>query len=139
MAYYGNFPVTYPQVYPQLFPQATAQTQINPQPAQQSNNINFVQGEAGAKAYPVAPGQSVLLMDSETSKFFIKSADASGVPLPLRVFEYTEEGKKSPATEEKKSESVDLSMYVTKDEFEAFKQTVVIKKPKKRIEEEDYE
>jgi hypothetical protein len=49
-----------------------------------------VQGEEGAKAYMVAAGNSVLLMDSENSAFYIKSTDASGMPLPLRVFDYKE-------------------------------------------------
>lgn len=55
------------------------------QPAQQSSPIIWVQGEEGAKAYMVAAGNSVLLMDSENSTFYIKSTDASGMPQPLRV------------------------------------------------------
>ena len=60
------------------------------QPAQQSSPIIWVQGEEGAKAYMVAAGNSVLLMDSENSTFYIKSTDASGMPQPLRVFDYSE-------------------------------------------------
>lgn len=29
-------------------------------------------------------------MDSESNSFFIKSADTSGMPLPLRIFDYQE-------------------------------------------------
>ena len=78
-------------------------------PQQQSSGIVWVQGEAGAKSYLLAPGQSVLLMDSEESKFYIKSSDLSGIPMPLRVFEYKElsETAKAPATE-----------YVTRKEFD---------------------
>lgn len=82
---------------------------------QQSNGVNWVQGEAGARSWMLAPNQTVLLMDSETQRFFIKAADASGMPLPLRIFEYKEvSGNQSvnPIAETK---------YVTKDEFEAFK------------------
>lgn len=62
-----------------------------PSPQQTSGTgIPWVQGEAGAKAYLVAPGGSVLLMDSEAQSFYIKSADGSGMPLPLRIFDYTE-------------------------------------------------
>lgn len=61
------------------------------QPAQQnSGGILWVQGEEGAKGYLVAAGNSVMLMDSENSTFYIKSTDASGMPLPLRIFDYTE-------------------------------------------------
>ena len=72
-----------------MMQQPTAQT------AQATPSIIWVQGEEGAKAYMVAAGNSVLLMDSENSAFYIKSTDASGMPLPLRVFDYKE--RTSPA------------------------------------------
>ena len=52
--------------------------------------MNWVQGEEGAKAFLVAAGNSVLLLDSENPSFYIKSADQSGMPLPLRIFDYSE-------------------------------------------------
>lgn len=73
----------YPMQQYSLYPQSY--------PTQQSNNgILWVHGEAGAKAYPVAPGNSVLLMDSESDCFYIKSTDATGIPSPLRKFSYSE-------------------------------------------------
>lgn len=60
-----------------------------PQTPQQSG-ILWVQGEEAAKAYLVAAGNSVLLMDSEKQTFYLKSTDQSGMPLPLRVFDYAE-------------------------------------------------
>lgn len=68
------------------------------QPAPQmisGNGIIWVQGEAGAKSYLVAPNATVLLMDSENSRFYLKSSDASGVPLPLRKFTYSEDTEAS--------------------------------------------
>lgn len=61
------------------------------QPQQQNVNqgILWVQGEAGAKSYLVAPNTSVLLMDSDESAFYLKSADSSGMP-SLRTFKYIE-------------------------------------------------
>ena len=73
MAYNYYFPQNnYPQFYGN---QQMAQNQ--PQVAQnqqqgQSGNLIWVQGENAAKAYPVAAGQSVHLMDSENSVFYIK-------------------------------------------------------------------
>lgn len=61
----------------------------NPEPYRGQSGLIWVQGEAGAKSYLVANGCSVLLMDSERQSFYIKSADASGMP-SLRVFDYTE-------------------------------------------------
>lgn len=63
------------------------------QQPQQNSGIIWVQGEAGAKSYLVGAGQSVLLMDSENSSFYLKSTDASGMPMPLRVFDYVERGQ----------------------------------------------
>lgn len=74
---------------------------------QKASPIIWVQGEQSARAYMVAPGSSVLLMDSESSTFYLKSTDASGMPQPMRVFDYTERTEK-PSME-----------YVTREEFNA--------------------
>lgn len=75
MAYNNGFPMGYPQMYPQYFTPQLQQTQ--PQVVQQQtqvtdNGILWVQGEAGAKSWAVAPGKSVMLMDSESNTFYIK-------------------------------------------------------------------
>lgn len=80
--------MAYPYVnnyYPQM-PQMQAPQMQQPQ----SSGINWVSGESGAKSWMVGRGETVLLMDSENQCFYIKQADASGMPLPLRVFDYTE-------------------------------------------------
>ena len=87
----------------------------------QTNQITWVQGEAAAKAYPVGAGQSVLLMDSETSVFYIKSTDQSGMPQPLRIFDYKERttAQNSPVSAPKA-----FNEYVSRKEFEAFRDDV---------------
>ena len=67
---------------------------VPPQGNTAGNGIIWVQGEEGAKGYLVAPGENRLLMDSENSTFYIKSTDASGMPLPLRLYR-TYGGKES--------------------------------------------
>jgi len=69
------------------------QQQMSAQQSQTSanNGIIWVQGESGAKSYLIAPNTTVMLMDSESNKFYLKSADASGIPLPLRKFTYSED------------------------------------------------
>lgn len=89
--------------------QALPQTQ---QQQPQNNGVIWVQGEAGAKSYLVAPGQSVLLMDSENYVFYIKSSDSSGMPMPLRVFDYTER------TPQQQQQSKQTNDYITRKEFE---------------------
>lgn len=84
--YWGYSPqpmvVQQPMVYPQ-------QTQAVEQPQQNNNAIDsyfiWVQGEAGAKSYPVARGTTLPLFDSEGDFVYFKSVDNNGVPLPLVV------------------------------------------------------
>lgn len=102
---YNQYQQTY---YPSAYSPA-AQSVV-----QQSSGIVWVQGEAGAKSYLVGAGQSVLLMDSENSCFYIKSTDNSGMPMPLRVFDYTERVEQ-PA--EADAPNIDLSDYVTHEEL----------------------
>ena len=117
------------------------------QPAAQQSII-WIQGEAGAKAYPVQAGHTVMLMDQEAPIFYIKTSDVNGVPLPLRVFYYQEkqqqqavqqvqqnasedvngnvnnnENKQSTLVSQTNNEPISqLNNYVTRQEFEEFKQ-----------------
>ena len=92
------------------------QPQMNYQ--QQSNGIIWVQGIEAMKSYPVSAGQSVLLMDSESNCFGIKTADASGMPLPLRIFDYKERIAQN-AQNAPTAAAIDTSGFVTREEFEA--------------------
>ena len=121
MAYYNPYQNQY---YAQQLAQAYTPVQVpqsNVAPVQQNNNgLIWVQGETGAKSYLVAPNTTVLLMDSESQRFYLKSSDASGMPLPLRTFEYTEKAQNAPQAASS-SQSIDLSSYATKAELEAFR------------------
>ena len=87
---YNYYPNTY-QAYPQYPSQPNAYpTQMNVgqnQPTQ-NNGIIWVQGEAGAKSYLVAPNQSVVLWDTESQTIYVKSADGSGMP-SIKTLDYT--------------------------------------------------
>jgi len=96
---------------PQYNPYYPASYQPITQPTQNQNSITWVSGEVGAKSYIANPNTSVLLMDSEADVFYIKTTDASGMPLPLRVFDYKERI-------EQPKPNVDMNAYVTKEEFE---------------------
>ena len=90
---------------------------------QNNNGLIWVQGEAGAKSYMIAPNSTVMLMDSESQRFFLKSTDVSGMPQPLRIFEYhetTQNARKTAPIEQ----TVDYSSFATKAEFEAFKSEI---------------
>lgn len=109
MAGYNNY---FPQNYGgSLYGATPSVTQTYTAPI--SNGINWVQGEAGARSVPVSAGQKVLLMDSENNVFYVKSSDMSGMPLPLRTFEYKELN-----VENAQPTSAPAQVYVTKEEFE---------------------
>ena len=116
MAYNNGFPINYPQMYPQ-YNYVPQQPQVVQQP-QQDNGILWVQGEAGAKSWAVAPGKSVMLMDSESNTFYIKSSDNSGMPMPLRIFDYTERTQQVSTSQVATHTEIDTSQFVTKDELE---------------------
>lgn len=96
MAY--NFPMSY---YPYQIPM-----QVGAQ--QTSSGVIWVQGEAGAKSYLVAPNNTVYLWDSESQTIYVKSADASGMP-SIKVLDYK---VRNTAPEPK------TSNFVTRDELE---------------------
>lgn len=81
-----------------------------PAPAAPASGLIWVQGENGAKSYIVPANSTALLMDSEAQRFYIKSVDGSGMPQPLRIYEYTEITAKQ--------DSVPAAEYVTKAEFD---------------------
>ena len=103
MAYNNYFPQFYPNAIPSQAPQ-------------QSNDICWVSGENEAKSFPVAPGHSVILMNSESNVMYIKSVDLSGMASPIRIFDYYERGS------EKQTEECN---YITKEEFNKFKDDIL--------------
>lgn len=113
MPYNSYFPTNYTP-YQQA---AMQQYQQAMQPQQQNGGLLWVQGIEGAKSHFVSPGQSVLLMDSESNSFFIKSADVSGMPLPLRIFDYKERTIQQ-AQQQPTAAVIDTSSYITREEFE---------------------
>ena len=129
MAYYASFyrPTYYDPVqqntmgqFNQQFQQPVAPPTTQPMSQNGNNGLIWVQGEAGAKSYIVAPGNTVMLMDSEGERFYLKSADASGMPMPLRIFDYKERAN-APVSDFKAPTS-DFSeldgKYITREEFE---------------------
>ena len=90
---------------------------------QNNNGLIWVQGESGAKSYMVAPNSTVMLMDSESQRFYLKSTDASGMPQPLRIFEYSEKPQNAPNSVSN-AQSIDYSSFATKAEFEAFRNEI---------------
>lgn len=78
----------------------------------------YVQGEAAAKAYPVAPGQFVVLIDTEDPVIYTKTTDQFGRPMPIRILDYVE--RVDPPVEQPKN-----SEYITKSDFDKFKNEII--------------
>lgn len=118
MAYNNGFPMNYSQMYPSYnyVPQQQLSQPVVQQPVN-DNGILWVQGEAGAKSWAVAPGKSVMLMDSESNTFYIKSSDASGMPMPLRIFDYQERTVQQTQPQVAQHNEIDTSQFVTREEF----------------------
>lgn len=88
--------------------------QRNPYSVTPTNNIIWVNGIEGAKAWQLSPGSMAILLDSETDgKMYIKISDQIGMP-SLRIFNYTEE---IPSVAVTNNKDLDLSQYVRKDEL----------------------
>jgi hypothetical protein len=116
MAYNGGFPVNYQPYYPM-------QPQMQTPAPQQNNSLIWVSGEAGAKAYLVAPNTTVQLWDSEAPTIYLKSADTSGMP-SIKILDYTireqAQAQKPPVADAKKD-------YVTHAELVEFEDKITQK------------
>lgn len=116
MAYGSVFPVGYQQMY---YPQQYQQGVTTPQ--NQNNSIIWVQGEAGAKSYLVAPNTTVQLWDSESQVIYLKSADASGMP-SMKILDYTVRDQSQPV---QTIPNVQSTEYATKKELSDFEHKVM--------------
>lgn len=103
---------------------------------QQSNNqIIFVQGETGAKAYQIPINSTVLLMSSEANEFFIKSTDQAGFPT-IKKYKFTEVIQATGQSAQQ--QQVKTQNFVTREEFEALKNEIKqLKEPKNEPDNEN--
>ena len=113
----GYYPMGQPTAMPDQLAQLRQAAYPQQQAAQQTAPIIWVQGEEAAKSYLCAPGNSVLLMDSEKSSFYIKTVDASGMPQPLRIFDYVE--RTAGQKQSMQAAQVQAGEFVTRAEFNA--------------------
>lgn len=88
---------------------STMGMQRNPNPASNSN-IVWTMGLESAKAYPLLPGKTLMLMDSESPKFYIKSVDNNGYAT-IKAYSFHEE--------QPTSAPVNTQQYVTQEQLEA--------------------
>ena len=100
----------YPTIYPYQMPQMPQIPQI--QSATPAQTIQYVNGKQSAESYPMpAANSSVILMDSNTNRFYLKQTDASGVAT-IKTYDFKESDADKPIE------------YVTKAEFDKFKSSL---------------
>lgn len=94
-----------------------AQLQNNiPQPqVQQSVQIQFVRGDAGAKAFGIPASSSIILMDSSEPVFYMKSTDANGLET-VKAYEFTEKEADAP--------ELNADKFVLKSDFDKLAEKV---------------
>ena len=91
--------------------------QMNPyQQNQGSNQIQYVNGIESANAYQMSPNSSVLLMDNNLPRFYVKTTDAAGMA-SVKTFEFHEYVEQKP-------EEINPELYVTRKEFEELKKMI---------------
>ena len=92
-------------MYPTLYPYQT--TPFIPQQPQ-TQSIQYVNGKQSAEGYQMPANSSVILMDSNLARFYIKQTDASGIAT-IKSYDFKETEEEKPVE------------YVTKAEFDKFK------------------
>ena len=112
MAYNSPFPLTYQPAQIYYPTQSNASSVLPTQQPTPNNSIIWVQGEASAKSYLVAPNTTVQLWDSEEPVIYLKSADASGMP-NMKIIDYTVREPNSPS----KEVSLDGDKYISREEL----------------------
>ena len=129
MAYNNAFPVGYQNYYPPYSMATPISTPnaptapANPGPSNQmQTNLIWVQGEAGAKSYLIAPNTTVQLWDSESQTIYLKSADGSGMP-SMKILDYTiRDNGQSQSAPVSAQNAPNFDDYVTKDELHTLEQ-----------------
>ena len=110
-----------PNATAQIIPQQYLPPQIPIQPKDSDgNSFVWIQGgKTVALAYPVAPGQTVGLRDSENPVIYVKSTDDSGKPQPMETFKKVEEEEIEETTNTVEFiKKEDLSDYAKKSDIE---------------------
>lgn len=108
---YGSNPI--PQYGPSYVPKVQNSFTSTGTP---QNTFQWVQGRAAAEAYLVAPGNSVILMDSNEPVIYYKSADANGRYLPMKTYDLVERVATVEPVHTQQSQ-LDTTSFVKRDEI----------------------
>lgn len=122
--------------------QQPIQQPVMQQPIQQTIQTNIIWGsENDARNYPVAPGNTVMIMDNDNPVAYKKAADLSGRALPLEIYDLVRRDASEP------KEQYQIEEYITRKEFESFTESIeqrfvdmeeeeVIIQPKRKVKKD---
>ena len=105
------------------------------QPQNPSSNVIWVRNEAEARNYPVAAGNTVMLMDNDNPVAYKKTADLSGRSMPLEIYDLV---RREPAEPHEENHQINLEEYLTRKEFDTYA-TEINKRLSEMEDEPDYE
>ena len=95
-----------------MYPYSSYQNQLQNQfMSPQTPAVQYVNGRQSADNYSMMPNSSVILMDSNIDRFYLKKADASG-SCTIKEYDFHEVEDKS------------VPEYVTREEFEELKEMI---------------
>ncbi len=114
----NNYSSGYSQMSRNNYPQMQQNPQMQNQ-RQSINNVLEVMGPESAQAYQVGPNSRVILMDTNRPVFYFKQSDDSGYS-ETKAFKFEE----IPLMQREivQTQAQDVSDFVTKTEFNEFKQ-----------------
>lgn len=120
----------YVSANPNPVPDMLSQFKAPYQPQANYNNFIKIHNEKEVEAYPVVPGNTIVLWDEKEPFFYMKTADASGMAT-TKIYEY----KEHVAAAEKPAEHVCScsDKFVAKKDFEVLQGE--IKRLAKKIDE----
>lgn len=148
MAYNPYLNNPYLQQYIPMMQQPVQQPMQQPvmqQPIQQTIQTNIIWGsENDARNYPVAPGNTVMIMDNDNPVAYKKAADLSGRALPLEIYDLVRRDALEPKEEQ---HLINSEEYITRKEFESFTESIeqrftdmeeeeVIIQPKRKVKKD---
>lgn len=105
---------------PQMPQQGQQMPPANPMMGSAGNSMIWVSGRHEADGYLIAPNSAVALWDANSPVVYLRKADSTGKPSTV-VYDLVERTD----TPREKQEPIDLSAYMTRDEFSSQVQDVV--------------
>lgn len=117
-----NQQASYPQ---QMMPMQNMQVpQTQTMPA--INQYSWVNGYAGAQAFPTQPNTQIILFDSDEDFYYVKITDAQGRANITRYrFEEVLDNEPKKRGRKPTSSSVDMTDFVSRNEFDEFKKQLI--------------